>query len=59
MLNFVGLKLSPEDLTFSVGQPLLEHLVASEPVASDGGGNVAPEGFPVEIDIEGSVTESG
>ncbi len=43
MLNFFGLKLPPEDLTFPVGEPLLEHLVASEPVAPDGGGDVSDE----------------
>ena len=58
MLDFVGLKLSPEDLMFSIGQPLLEHLVPTELVAPDGGGDVTPEGLVVDVDIEGSVTKS-
>ena len=58
-MDFFGYELSPEDLTFSVGEPLLEHLVPTEPVAPDGGGDVAPEGLPVEIGVEGRVTEDG
>ena len=42
---------------FAVGQPFLEHLIAAELVAPNGGGDVAPEGTTVatkDAPIEGS-----
>ena len=37
----------------------LEHLIAAEAVIPDRGGDVAPEGFAVEVDVEGRPAECG
>ena len=57
ILNFFGSKISPEDLTFPVGEPLLEHPVPADLVVPDGGRDVAPEGLAVEVYVERRVTE--
>lgn len=36
-----------------------EHLISAEFVDSDGGGDVAPEGAAVQIDVERSLAERG
>ena len=59
MLDFFGAERAVEDAAFSVGEPLLEDPVAAEPVAPDGGGDVAPEGAVVEIHVEGRRAEGG
>ena len=55
--NLHAPKVAAEDSALAVGQPLLEHLVAAEPVVPDGGRYVAPKGLRVEVDIEGRATE--
>ena len=57
MLDFLGVERALEDVSLAVGEPLLEHLVAAQLVAPDGGGDVAPVGAVVEIDVEGGVAE--
>ena len=59
MLDFFGAERAVEDAAFAVGEPFLEDLIAAEPVAPDGGGDVAPEGAVVEIHVEGRGTEGG
>ena len=57
--HFLVVQWPSKDIAFSVGQPLLESLVAAEPVVPDGGGDVAPERRSVEENVEGRVAESG
>ena len=48
-----------KDDAFAVGEPFLEDLVAAELVAPDGGGDVAPEGAGVQVDVERGLAEGG
>ena len=59
MLDFLGSQRAGEEGAFAVGEPLLEHLVAAEFVAPDVGGDVAPEGVGVQVDVEGGVAQGG
>ena len=59
MLHLFGLEGAFEDGVFAVGEPLLEDLVAAEFVAPDVGGDVAPVGAVVEVDVEGGFAEDG
>ena len=43
-LDLLQAKRASQNGAFAVGEPLLEYLTAAEPVAPDGGGDIAPEG---------------
>ena len=58
VLDFVGVQRTAEDGALTVGEPFLENLVAAETVGPDGG-DVAPEGFVVEVDVKGRLAECG
>ena len=58
MLHLLGVERAGEDVALAVGEPLLEHLVAAELVAPDGGGDVAPVGAVVEVDVERGVADA-
>ena len=59
VLDFLRSERAGEDVVLSVGEPFLEDLVAAELVAPDGGGDVAPEGVGIEVDVEGGVAKGG
>ena len=59
MLDFCGLEGAVENRLFAVGEPFLEDLVAAEFVAPDVGGDVAPVGAVVEVDVVGGLAEVG
>ena len=59
MSDFLGTEGAGEDGALAVREPLLEHLVASELVVPDGGGDIAPEGGDIEVDVEGRLAEGG
>ncbi len=57
MLNLLGLETAANDIAFAVGEPFLENLIAAEPVGPDGGGDVAPEGVGVQVNVKGGLAE--
>lgn len=57
MLNLFGVRRTPQDVAFRVGEPFLEHLVAAEAVGPDGRRYVAAEDFAVEPDVDGRLAE--
>jgi len=59
MLDFFGFEGAVEDGAFAVGEPFFEDLVAAEFVGPDRGGDIAPEGAVVQVDIEGGFAERG
>ena len=59
MLDLRRCQRAVEDSTLAVGGPFLEHLVAAELVAPDGGGDVAPEGAGVQVHVERGLAEGG
>ena len=50
--HFLRRQRPPKNGALTVGEPLLEDLVAAEFVAPDGGGDVAPVGVGVQVDVE-------
>ena len=59
VLDFLRSERTGEDVVLPVGEPFLEDLVAPEFVAPDGGGDVAPPGAVVQVDVEGGPAEDG
>ena len=59
VVDFVGVKGAAEDGSLAVGEPLLQDLVAAELVFPDGGGDVAPVGAVVEVDVISGWAEDG
>lgn len=55
MPAFLRAKRALKNVALAAGEPLLEDLMAAEAVGPDGGGNIAPEGFAIEVDVEGCV----
>ena len=55
--HFVRSQRPLEDIMLAVGEPLLEHLVASELVAPHGGRNVAPASPVVQVDVERGIAK--
>lgn len=55
MLDFLGLERAGEgrgDRTLAVGEPFLEDMIATELAGPDIGGDVAPAGASVQVDVE-------
>ena len=59
MLDFLRSERAGEDVALPVGEPFLEDLVAAEFVAPDSGGDVAPPGASVQVDVEGGLAADG
>ena len=59
VLDFFRAQRASEDVLLTVGEPLLEDLVAADLVAPDGVGDVAPEGAGVQVHVEPGLAESG
>ena len=57
VLDFLREQRPAQDLALPVGEPLLEDLVAAQPVVPHGGGDVAPAGVVVQVDVEGGVAQ--
>src|ERR1039457_1792924 len=59
MAGFLLGESAAQQYLFAIAEPLLDHLIAAEGVLPDGGRNVAPEGFAVEIDVVGGSAGQG
>ena len=57
MLNILGCQHATKNLALAVGEPFLEHLVAAELIGPHMGGDVAPEGSGVQVDVERGLAE--
>ena len=57
MLHLFESQRPAQDLPLPVGQPLLEDLVAAELVVPDCGGDVAPVGAVVEVNVNGGIAK--
>ena len=59
MLDFFGRERALQDRALAIGEPFLEHLVAAKFVGPYSGGDVAPVGAGVEVDVGGCLAERG
>ena len=57
VLHFLGVQIPAQDLLFPVRKPLLEDLVAAQPVVPNVCGDVAPVGPVVQVDVESRVAQ--
>src|SRR5450830_374952 len=57
--RLLGLEATPEQSAIAVGEPLLHHLVAAYRVLPDAGGDAAPVGDVVQVDVVAGAAEAG
>ena len=59
VLHLFDFHRASQDFGLPIGEPLFKNLIASEFVVPDGGGNIAPEGVVVQVNVKGGVAENG
>ena len=58
-MDFLGLDGEVQDVAFAVGEPFLEHLITTEFIVPDNGGDVTPESAVVQIHVKSGFAERG
>src|SRR5450830_1456274 len=57
--RLVGPQVTPEQGALTVAEPLLHHLVAADRILPDAGGDAAPVGDVVQVDVVAGAAEAG